>query len=388
MNHSIGEYLKQKRQAKGISLEYICAQTKINYNILKNIEADNFDELPNITYVKGFVQSYLKMIHTDSKEAIEILNLCYQNKKNNSSNENLSHSEQSNKITPLQNLSKSPIKAKSNVLFEKKIDDKLVDLIDQIIANKRIILTGLLSVGIVGAAWYGYSYINQRVSDKVHHKLQQVAQPTNLDQNLAETNDVKTKEENLFESAKLSEMRQEVLKQEPIKTENKTETKPVTKIAKSDKFPFHEFRKLGAVRLYEVKTDASENNDPDLMDKSIKEKMIEGKQNVYIKALFDKTWISYAIDDTEPIAVVLKQGQDLLLQGSKVLIFMGNVNATKVFYNNQLIDPMSKTGVKSLIFPESLIQGQHLPLFKANTDGILFNAKDYIERMSEKENES
>jgi hypothetical protein len=98
----------------------------------------------------------------------------------------------------------------------------------------------------------------------------------------------------------------------------------------------------------------------------------------------DKTWVSYSVDDQPAQATVLKQGGQLFLQGQKIRVFMGNVNATQIFYNNKLIDPMSKNGIKSLVFPESAASGAMQPLFKTNLDGVLFRSEEYIKQMMPK----
>lgn len=394
---NIGEYLRATRESKNISLEYICAQTKINFGILKNLENNNISELPNIAYVRGFVQSYLKILGINPSEALDILDKTY--------NQNNSH-----KL-------KTPLAAKESVVEphtpkEKPkaqgptLGDKAVDLFDTLMANKNIILSFTLIIGICFGIYGTYQYINNRIKSDIQVTKDQDQTP--------QESDIKTSDENLFESQKLKEMREENIanthtsnegtevakeapKQEAKSVEVIEEKKPEQKkeevvktaekekdqVVSNTKFPFVKFRKIQASKIYNILEDAKENEDENLLPEEYKDKLNEDIENIYIRATSDKTWLSYSVDDKPVEALILKQGGELFLQGKKILIFMGNVNATKVFYNNKLVDPMSKTGVKSLIFPESIINQQYLPLFKANADGILYRAESYMEKMDE-----
>jgi len=62
-NQTIGSYLKDLRLRKGYSLERVSAETKISFTILKKLELNEFQSLPNITYIKGYVQNILKTLH-------------------------------------------------------------------------------------------------------------------------------------------------------------------------------------------------------------------------------------------------------------------------------------------------------------------------------------
>ena len=107
-------------------------------------------------------------------------------------------------------------------------------------------------------------------------------------------------------------------------------------------------------------------------------------QNVYIVATDGDTWISYQSDDEDIKRFVLKQGRSVLIKGKTILLFMGNINISKIFLNNKLIKTYSKTGVKSIIFPESEAKDYELPLFPSYK-GVPMKASVYKENMAEKE---
>lgn len=75
----LGEYLKQKRVDKNFTLEKLSQKTKISINILKNLEANDYDHLPSAAYIKGFVMSYVKVLGLQKDEAINKMEYTYLN---------------------------------------------------------------------------------------------------------------------------------------------------------------------------------------------------------------------------------------------------------------------------------------------------------------------
>lgn len=67
----LGEYLRQIRQSRGISLEEVALNTRINIDYLRALEDGNFDVLPAEVYVLGFLKSYAEFMGIDPKELVE-----------------------------------------------------------------------------------------------------------------------------------------------------------------------------------------------------------------------------------------------------------------------------------------------------------------------------
>ncbi|MFW5887688.1 MAG: hypothetical protein ACOCUH_02710, partial [Bacteriovoracia bacterium] len=65
------------------------------------------------------------------------------------------------------------------------------------------------------------------------------------------------------------------------------------------------------------------------------------------------------------------------------LIFFGNVNALKIFYNNQLVNAPSRSGVKSLVFPPENQKEYMTPLFPNDKRGRAYTSKEYIQARKE-----
>ncbi|MBI3535214.1 MAG: helix-turn-helix domain-containing protein [Deltaproteobacteria bacterium] len=69
-NLSLGEFLREAREKRGITLEQIAAATKINVKLLYYIENDQYSELPAKPFVRGFVIAYARFIGLDPKEIL------------------------------------------------------------------------------------------------------------------------------------------------------------------------------------------------------------------------------------------------------------------------------------------------------------------------------
>ena len=72
MIETVGKYLKEVRENKGVTLDAIAEETKIQKRYLVDIENDDFDELPGEAYVKGFLRNYAAALKIDSEEVITL----------------------------------------------------------------------------------------------------------------------------------------------------------------------------------------------------------------------------------------------------------------------------------------------------------------------------
>lgn len=66
----LGEFLRQEREKKGITLDQVAAGTKINVRILHFLEADRYSELPAKPFVRGFVASYARFVNLDPNDIL------------------------------------------------------------------------------------------------------------------------------------------------------------------------------------------------------------------------------------------------------------------------------------------------------------------------------
>lgn len=66
--HSVGERLRQAREAAGLTLDQVASQTRIPTRHLHHIEREEWDALPAITYCVGFVRAYANAVGLDGAE--------------------------------------------------------------------------------------------------------------------------------------------------------------------------------------------------------------------------------------------------------------------------------------------------------------------------------
>ena len=68
----LGEYLREQRLQKGLSLQDISLRTKIKMNYLQALEEGHYDQLPVDTYIKGFLGSYSEVLDVQYEKLIEL----------------------------------------------------------------------------------------------------------------------------------------------------------------------------------------------------------------------------------------------------------------------------------------------------------------------------
>ncbi len=64
---TIGNTLRHAREQKGVSLADVARTTKVKYEILERIEADDTASLVSPTYTRGFIKLYAEYLGLDGK---------------------------------------------------------------------------------------------------------------------------------------------------------------------------------------------------------------------------------------------------------------------------------------------------------------------------------
>lgn len=67
---SVGEFFRQVRETKGLTLDEVASKTRIHPDFLKALEDGNFAKLPDQVFAKGFVRSYARSLGLDEEDAI------------------------------------------------------------------------------------------------------------------------------------------------------------------------------------------------------------------------------------------------------------------------------------------------------------------------------
>lgn len=372
----LGDYLKQKRVDKNFTLEKMSQKTKISVNILKALESNDYQNLPSAAYIKGFVTSYAKVLNIPSEEAITKMEYTYLNVLG--------------KPFPALNHTKSmqtqPVARTMTQTENAPSPHDVIESGDSIIESTKSIFPILIFGAVILLFIGGYQLITSVVENEVSsQKTKDLGPKIESSSALLKQPEKpeEPKEETPAVAAPAAEDNEDS-KETPI-AEKKPEVAPSEPEFQRN-FPSINFKKIKG-KLFSVKTNAPENNDTTLLPQTIKDSMNSDLQNVYVRAVDGNTWLSYKIDNNPIESVIINQGNDLFLQGTEIRMFLGNVNVTKIFYNNYLIDTPTKSGVKSLIFPEESNAKYLLPLFPKANDDILYTSEEYMKRMKLEEEE-
>lgn len=366
----IGDYLRSKREESKLSIEKVSQKTKINLNILRALEANDFKALPSAAYVKGFVMSYARVLGLNANDVIHKLEFSYLTIVGKPF-PNLNHTVVFQK-PEAPSAPAAPTASPAEVLSQDELLEK----------RKRIVVPSLVFTGIVIIFVGLYQIVTKTVENEANQKK---AKPYGA--TFAPSSELA----DISRPIKVTDPRPVEEKDEPkvevaVKPEEKppVEQKPASTARRN--FPKKDFRKVTS-RLFSVLTDAPENTDEKILPARIKSALDREMENIFIIATDGNTWLSYQVDGAPIESVILEKGKDLFLQGKEVLIFLGNVRVTKIFYQNRLIDAPTPTGFKSLIFPETQNAKHMLPLFPKAADDILYTAEEYQKRMKLEEEE-
>jgi cytoskeletal protein RodZ len=71
MSLTLGEKLRQAREARGITLSEVAEQTRISPLYIESIENDDYRSLPGGIFNKGFVKSFARYVGVDEQEALQ-----------------------------------------------------------------------------------------------------------------------------------------------------------------------------------------------------------------------------------------------------------------------------------------------------------------------------
>ncbi len=67
---TVGSILKEARLSKGLGLDVVEKDTKIRLKFLESIEADDYTNLPSLSYAKGFVKNYSQFLGLDGNRVL------------------------------------------------------------------------------------------------------------------------------------------------------------------------------------------------------------------------------------------------------------------------------------------------------------------------------
>lgn len=78
---TVGQILKEARENKLYTLEDVEKHTKIRQEMLEALENDDFDKLPPLTFIQGFIKNYGKFLGLDAAKLLAVFRRDYEAKK-------------------------------------------------------------------------------------------------------------------------------------------------------------------------------------------------------------------------------------------------------------------------------------------------------------------
>ncbi len=69
---SVGSLLRQRREARGVSLKEMARSTRVREHHLEALESDDFGELPAVVFTKGFIRAYCQALNEPADEALRL----------------------------------------------------------------------------------------------------------------------------------------------------------------------------------------------------------------------------------------------------------------------------------------------------------------------------
>lgn len=78
---TVGEILKEEREAKFYSLDEVEKATKIRKELLEALEADDYNRLPPSTFVQGFIKNYARFLNLDAQKLLAVYRREFSDKK-------------------------------------------------------------------------------------------------------------------------------------------------------------------------------------------------------------------------------------------------------------------------------------------------------------------
>ncbi len=67
---SVGEFFRQVRETKGLTIDEVASKTRIRTDFVKALEDGNYAKLPDQVFARGFVRSYARSLGLDEEDAV------------------------------------------------------------------------------------------------------------------------------------------------------------------------------------------------------------------------------------------------------------------------------------------------------------------------------
>lgn len=373
---SLGSYLREQRENRGISLKNVSQSTKISLTNLEFLELDDLPSLPDRAYVTGYVKSYAKLIGADVNLCLDLLDKTYQL---------LGESPREPEIV-IPQAQNSPQIASNSPMSKVAVVAAMIAVLGAIV----IFFASRKDAKEVNGQ--EIAEIKSEEEELKEITPQTLNAETPLQNDLPEGEIVQNDEPAVEEEVSLNEpTEQKVVEakvaekkaeekpapkpEEKKVTETKEEEKKATETKEEEKRKFYPL----STPLYTVDESLTQDQMNELLPADSRINAGEGKQAIFITANKGDSWLTYKKDDDQIKKFVLKKGRTLLFVADEARVFLGNIGAVKIFLNNKPLKISSRTGVKSLVFPQENASSYVMPLFIYKEDGTVTTSKEWID---------
>ncbi len=345
----IGKIIRDAREKKNVSVKIVAQHTKISSTNLEALEANNFSKLPNQAYVRGYVKSCSKLLGLNESECLNILQANYD-----------ALDKPKRVLEKIEESKEQETKENNQLII------KMLGVVTVVIIFVFLITSGSDKNKEVPTDEADIAQVEEDIVDDEDETITPVV--------LSNNTPLKTEA-----TPTIAPTPEVIIQPTPIPTEVPKIVKEVVKKEETDSEKEKEKVQLRPISgsLYGFDSSASEEQLDEWLPSNFKADTDEGKQNVFINAVNGDTWLTYQVDDGEIKKFILKKDQKLFVTGEEVLFFLGNFNATKIFLNNKLLSISSRSGVKSLVFPQENAKDHFYPLFIYKDDGSVVNSKTF-----------
>lgn len=317
---SLGEFLRQERERRGITIEQVASATKVGVRTLHSLEADQYSELPAKPFVRGFVTSYCRFIGLDPKEILgryeEFIGVKVAERPNRESGH-------------------------SGYVFEKKDGEQ---------QSRTILMIAMCTFVVLGAV----AMLVLKPSIK-HHRSSHIDKLRAAHQQ--NSPDLKG-----VISASPSPLASPVAEASPRGESQVAQVAPVAKatpVATPTPSPSVETRS---------KTDVAGTNAADPLDSGLELKGHEIHHKLTLKTLAD-VWVRYQVDERPIRKFIVRKGKVLVLRAKdKIRFQVSNPNSVTATYNGKgahtvrdLKNATVKQGNTTLFYPADLASQTEKP---------------------------
>ena len=291
----LGDFLRNAREARGLSIEDMHRVTRITMLMLKALEDNHLEMLPAPVIARGFIRSYCKVVGINEARALDI--------------------------------------------FDQEIGPRDPDLVNRLHIGdsdrsmKWIFILAIIAVLIIGIILFIYSGWNPDAKRKLLPSVPEIrkkALPADQPKKGATRSPLPSLEQTPAPSEPQRELRE--IQQIPPSTSHSS--------AISEKSAPPAFSEL------EIPSPLHSSSSIDGTDESTKDKAQKsGTRHTIVIEADELTWLQREIDEDPPRDIILHPGDKILLHArERIRLYIGNAGGVRLIFNGKPIQQLGPSG--------------------------------------------